>query len=459
MTVGQKQEQFKLATLRSMAEGQAASDPYGDANKSVASAEDAAMGRAGHDVASVNGVPAAVAADVNSGVTASSDAVQNYLTDMQGAQADYNAAASAAMAGYAPLPQAPSQVSTNVSLSGLAADQLGINPQVFPEEYGGGLRYGGFRTQSEGAMAVKGLAGRYGTELTAQDEALARAAGQAQAADLEHRASVVAPKFGPARRPTVSRGGRNAAEEGQQARFAHVRNAPRGGRGLAPWQSARGEIAAEGRDIEQAMVAAMTRRPSRPVSSRGLRMAEEEVNSQKFNSGAYRFAKAADQQSQDNVVPEDWELQRQAAYDWGYNPYIAEGQFDPPTDAERNAQIRSRLELGDRLTDPDGRTLGERSVWDQALLEQQYGKDVVSESTQLQITPDEYVAISADPFFQDAEANAAEIYAATNGNLDQVEDELIGYGLDRIAIRMILAGYSGLGVNSSNIDPAYEVGG
>lgn len=216
-----------------------------------------------------------------------------------------------------------------------------------------------------------------------------------------------------------------------------------------------------GRAAEQALVQDLrgASTPPAPVISRGGRMLEEEGNSTAYFGREGTEARGARAMDENFVVPEDWELQRQSAMDWGYNPYVAEGLFDAPTDQERNSAIRAELELQDRLADPEGRSYTERSSYDQAMLDQMYGPDVVSGADSLGITPDDYLSVASDPMFQAAEADAAQVYAETGGNLDQLELYLNDAGLSPVAIRMILETYSGLGVNSSNVDAGYQLGG
>lgn len=447
-SVAKQQDQFKLKTLEAMAAGQ---DPYGQAKSSVSTAEQDALAQHSGDV---GGVPGAGRLDTGAGITTGSDAVQDYLGTMQGAQADYDRTFREASAAYAPPPIYSSGGSSGGGATGgLSADDLAIKPQVFPESYGGGLRYGGFRTQAEANAAVMGAAERYGVAAKAEDDKRVwdAAIAQALAKDAREAHAPRMPTAAPVRRPVVSRGLRTADAEAQQVRFApRTAAVPRG----APAPADREAMA-------HAMQADMTRQRSapRPVISRGNLIREEETNARAFHGPEGIAARGAQAESDAYIVPEDWELQRQAAMDWGFNPYIAEGLYDEPTAAERNAAIRSENELNQRLGDPEGYTPQERTAYDQALLEQSYGPDVVGAADRYNITPDDYLAITADPAFAQAAADAETTYVETDGNLDQVEMVLLDYGLSPQAIRMILDGFSGLGVTQSNIESGYEVGG
>lgn len=453
-SVAKQQDEFKLKTLEAMAAGQ---DPYGKASKSVSAAEDDAMRQASGDAVTAIPGHGALAADINSGVTQSSNAVQDYLATMGQAQNQWDAAFDRAAAGYAPPPIYSSSSGGGGAAGGLSGDDLAINPQVFPESYGGGLRYGGFRTQAEANAAVLGAAERSGAAYQKEDDAMALRAEAARQEAARARAGFEPQMGGTGVRRPLMGGGINAAEEGKQFRAtadqrarAEVRTNP---------SANYGDLMEQARVDERALVEDMMRVPTQPVVSRGNRMAEEERNDRSWRGPEYEAQRRAVAASDEFAVPEDWELNRQAALDWGFNPYIAEGLYGPPSDAERNAAIRAELELSDRMLDPEGRLPSERQGWLRAMDLETYGPEVVEQADAVGITPDEYLSYAADPAFEQAVTEAAQVYAETGGNLDQVESYLIDYGLSPAQIQMVLAGYSGLGVNTSAVTPGYELGG
>jgi hypothetical protein len=437
-SVSQAQDQFKLRTLEAMARG---SGPYGEASDRVASAEDEALrGQAGDTGGT--GAPADVAGDIASGVTTGSDAVQNYLGDMESAQSAYNQAFQEAQAGYAPPPiyrDAGAGGSISIEGLGLTADDLGIKPQVFPEEYGGGLRHGGFRTATEGAAAVRGLAEREALRKEGAKAMLDAAA--LQAGDRSSQSG-----WGFLDANVAARAAAGARQEQAEALNQRDRLRTPGSSRLA----AGGTRAAIRDAVDRAQAAkAVQYLPSEQ------KLIDESLYTSRADA---KKSRVATEDAEAFVVPEDWELQQQAAMDWGYNPYIAEGLFDEPTDQERNSMIREQIELAQRLADPEGYSMQERTGADRMQLDLIYGADVVDQADSLGIDPSEFLSISSDPMFQAAEADAAEIYADTGGDLDTLEASLIDSGLDPVQIRMILAAYSGLGVNSANVDRDY-VGG
>lgn len=458
MTVAQSQDAFKRSTLKAMAAG----DPYGDANDEVASVETEALKGQASDAQGA-GAPGRIADKIAGPITGSSDAVQSYLGEMQGAQAAHDQAFATAAAGYAPPPiyDLSNGVSGADGYGGLSPDDLATKAMIFPNEFGGGFRYGGFRTQAEGNAAVLGSANMEARALAEQQAMLAQAHADAQAKAATARQAFNPTTGGGVRRPVVSHGGINAAEEGKQTRQtfeqAHMEG-PRGARQVSD------EGREGGRAAEAATVADLRRAatPARPVVSRGLRMLEGERNDFATHNPAGVASRLADQDARQfaQVMPEEWELQRQAALDWGYNPYIAEGIYDEPTPRERNTAISSENEYNERLMDPEGMTMRERAAAEQAFNDATY-PGVSDEAAKYGMAPQEYDALLADPTFMQAAEQAGEVWGATSGNLDQVQLMLIDeWGLSPVEVAIIMDTFEGAGINpnSSSADPNYQYG-